>query len=237
LRQETAVCSHLNIDGHPFPVNFRIMKTLLAILLSFIISEAPVLAIHGGYSLGSSQSAVGTYAGVLIPTNDVILSGTTAVSGSTGAVAGGFGTNSLGLFTLSIPDVGLGSGTVLIFSSAQGMTGTIQAVADPTNPGGVIGVIEATGQVATFSASDNFGDNFSFNQVTGNAAGYLQASVNQALFSASPTGVNISGTSVVTFSVATTDSNAVTTFQASEEVTYLVDGFQQSTVATATSGT
>jgi hypothetical protein len=211
------------------------MKSLLAILISFLVMEAPVLAIHGGYTLGGSQSVVGTYAGVMIPTTDTILSGTAAVSSTTGAVAGGFGTNSLGLFTLGIPDTGLGAGTVLIFSSAQGMTGSITALADPTTNGGIIGVIEATGQVATFSASDNLGVTASFNQVTGNAAGGLQATVAQSINSISTTGINLSGTANMTFSVATTDSNGITTFTASEEVTYMVDGFQQSASDSVTS--
>ncbi len=111
--------------------NLGFMKTILAILLGFIVSEAPVLAIHGGYTLGSAQSAIGTYAGVLVPVSDINLSGTTAVTGTTGAVAGGFGSNSLGIFTLSIPSSGIGGGQVLIFSSAQGMSGTITALPDP----------------------------------------------------------------------------------------------------------
>src|SRR5271170_7063902 len=98
------------------------MKTMLAVLLSFILMEAPVLALQGGYSLpNSSNGLTGTYAGVLIPSSDDVLA-SNAVD---------IGTNSLGLFTLGVPTTGLGAGTVSIFSVGRTFTGTIQALADP----------------------------------------------------------------------------------------------------------
>jgi hypothetical protein len=203
------------------------MKTLLAILLSFIISEAPVLAIHGGYTLGGSGSVVGTYAGVMIPTQINPL-GTVVTSGTTIA---GFGTNSLGLFTLSIPSTGVGTGSVLIFASGQNMLGNIQAVPDPESDTGIIGVIQATGEITGGASTNDFA--FLFVYLTGEGAGGLTASVVQANAGSSPTGTNLTGTAGMTFSVFVTDTNGNTNIEPSESVAYQVEGYQQSTAATS----
>jgi hypothetical protein len=228
LRQETAVCSHLNIDGHPFPVNFRIMKTLLAILLSFIISEAPVLAIHGGYTLGSSQSAVGTYAGVLIPTSDQILA----------ANAADIGSNALGLFTLSIPDTGLGSGSIVVFSDGRTFTGSIQALADPNNPGGIVGIATASFTYDLYETlSGTAGDTVSTLPVTAQAQGSFNASTTSSdINSISPTGIDLDGTSTLNIDQGFVSGSNGTPIIV-ETVTFAVDGFQQSAVATTTTGT
>jgi hypothetical protein len=206
------------------------MKTLLAILLSFIVSEAPVLAIHGGYTLGGATQLMGTYAGVLIPTSDTLLQTGTA------ATANGLGSNSLGLFTLGIPLTGLGSGTVVIFSEAQQLTGSIQALADPRTTGALIGVITATGQVTTGSFNDFFFGNATETQVTGDASGGLTAAVSQGTVSNSPYGINLSGTANVTVSTASTgtNGNTNTTLTPTESIVFEVDGFLQTYAVTVT---
>lgn len=209
------------------------MKTLLAILLSFIISEAPVLAIHGGYTLGGAQTVTGTYAGVLIPTSDTLLT-----TGSNAAT--GFGSDALGLFTLSIPTTGLGSGTVVLFSGQQQLFGSIQAIPDPNSTtGGIVGVITATGQITTSSFTDVFfGDTGSFTQVTGEASGGLTATATQSTNTISPTGVNINGTANMNVDTTVTGTDGTTSLVPTESIVFAVDGFQQSAVASAsTSGT
>jgi hypothetical protein len=204
----------------------RRMKTLLAILLSFIVSEAPVLAIHGGYSLGSNTSAVGTYAGALIPTEDQVL--TTGTAASTN-----FGTNSLGLFTLSQPSTGLGGGTIALFAGNQQMDGAIQTTQSSNDAAGIIGVITATGEVTTASFNNGFffGGTVTENQVTGNAGGSFDAEVIPGGVN-SPTGVNLTGTSMLTITAAETGSTGNTVLEPTDNVTYEVDGFQQSPIAT-----
>jgi len=193
------------------------MKTLLAILLSFIVSEAPVLAIHGGYSLTSSGSVVGEYAGALVPIQDTLL--------ATGSNEADFGANSLGLFTITIPQTGLGTGTVYLFSNGQQMTGPIQAIPDPTNTSGIIGVISATGQISASANQNDFGFifNTTFVQVTGQAGGGFEAIATESNVSDSPTGVNLSGTAHLT--VQTTSSNGLLT--PTDAITFELFGFQQ----------
>jgi hypothetical protein len=192
------------------------MKTLLAILLSFIVTEAPVLAIHGGYSLGAAGSVVGTYAGVLVPTQDTIL--------ATGSNAADFGTNSLGLFTLSVPTTGIGTGTVYLFSEGEQLTGPIQCLPDPTNTYGIVGVISATGEAAVETFQDNlFGLNETLSTITATASGGFSATTVQSAVSDSPTGINISGTANVT---VTTNTNGILT--PTDQITFDVLGFQQS---------
>jgi hypothetical protein len=200
------------------------MKTLLAILLSFIVTEAPVLAIHGGYTLGGASSATGTYAGVLIPTSSV----------SNGAAIN-FGSNSLGLFTLNIPSTGVGNGSVVIFSGAVQTVGTIDALPDPNNVGGIIGVLQAQDLETVFSDTGILGIfGVTQQQIVAEASGSLTASTSNNAISNSPTGVNLSGTSVVTFSTPNATTGILT---ATEQVTFAVEGFQQSSTSTATSGT
>jgi len=234
-RHKTTVCSASSIDGLPFLDIFGNMKTAFAILLSFIISQAPVLAIHGGYTLGGAQSVTGTYAGVLIPITDTVINstvttGTTTTSGSTSTVTG-FGTNTLGLFTLSIPDVGVGAGQILIFASGQNLSGSIQALPDPSNPGSIIGIIQATGVIEGSASTVNFA--FLFVDLTGEAGGEIQAAVEASNNSNSPTGAIITGTAGVTFSTI----DAFGALTPVEQATYDVEGLQQTTSAPASSGT
>ena len=88
------------------------MKGLLGILLCLLLANAQCLAVKGGpdYGKGGDVRTTGTYAGVLYPTRSV---------------------NSIGLFSVVIPDAGLGSGTMFLFAHSSAYTGTIRATADP----------------------------------------------------------------------------------------------------------
>ncbi len=209
--------------------------------MSFLITEAPVLAIHGGYTLGGSAGVNGTYAGVMIPTSD-----TSLTSGSGGT---NFGANSLGLFTLSIPTTGIGSGAVYVFAQGQQLNGTIQALPDPAADGGIVGVIQATGQITVGSFQDTFfGETATQTQLTGQASGGLTVMVSQDATSVSTAGINISGTANVTITtqyttplVTTTGTNGATTtsggnteFIPTEAIVFDVEGYQQSATATTT---
>jgi hypothetical protein len=216
-------------------------KTLLAIVLSFVISEAPVLAIHGGYELGGAAGTVGTYAGVMIPTAVQYYSGGVAESSTTTTVSTSFGLNSLGLFTFDVPSVGYGAGVIIIFATDQEEGGTITTLPDPANSAGIYGLIAATGSVATATYSDPGAPIFNetFSQISGQASGELYVTTTNNLNSASVNGINIGGTANVVFSTAETDATTglIGGFVESEEVSYYVDGFQQSQAAVASSGT
>lgn len=207
------------------------MKTLLAILMSFLVTEAPVLAIHGGYTLGGATGTQGTYAGVLVPTQDTVL--------TTGSSASDFGANSLGLFTLGIPATGIGSGQIYLFSNGEQLVGTIQALPDPTTTSGIVGIIQATGEIAVASVTDNF---FGFaeqqNQVTGQASGGLTAVAVASTNSISAYGINLSGTANVTVTSSTTNATTgAQSFTPTDAIVFTVEGFQQSDYAAPTSTT
>jgi hypothetical protein len=208
------------------------MKFLLATLLSFIMMEAPVLALHGGYSLGASTDVGGQYAGVLIPTSDTLLV----------ASATDFGSNALGLFTLSIPNedtTGLGSGSAVIFSNGQTFTGAIQAVPDPdSNTGGIIGILNATfNYTFTETEVDAAGDLSTVSSsVTASAQGSFDASVEDNTNAPGGLGVSLDGTSEVSVNQGFVSGSTGTPI-ISEQITFAIEGFQQSSVASTTSGT
>jgi hypothetical protein len=198
------------------------MKTILAILLGFILSEAPVLAMHG-YTLGAAGGVTGSYAGILVPTEDTIL--------ATGSNEADFGQNSLGLFILNVPTTGLGSGTVYLFSGGEELTGPIVALPDPTSDTGIVGVISATGLVATEVFQNNvIGSNESFSQVTAQAGGGFYANTSQSNVSDSPDGINLSGTANVTVETST-NGNLIPT----DKITFAILGYQQSAQAATSS--
>ena len=89
------------------------MKNVLSLLLSFVFIQTQSWALVGGPwpSSGAQASVIGTYAGVLIPTN--------------------LGSNSLGLFNIGVPETGFASGSFAIFASGGTFFGTMFGVLDP----------------------------------------------------------------------------------------------------------
>jgi hypothetical protein len=98
------------------------MRILLASLMCLVLTSAECFALKGGPVFGGSKTTTGTYAGVFMPTQ---------------------GSNSLALFTLQIAQIGIGSGTLVIFDAGQLYSGTLQATGDP-DKGKVTGLIRAT---------------------------------------------------------------------------------------------
>jgi hypothetical protein len=211
------------------------MKTLLAILLSFIITEAPVLAIHGGYTLGTSGSTVGTYAGVFIPVSDVVLSGTSGAATTT------LGSNNLGLFTLNVPSTGIGTGAVLIFSSGRTFNGTIQGIPDPGDANGIKGLITATYDFTVYVPETTVASGVTTTTetsvaVAATAEGALDSDISTTQStSQSPTGVLLTGSTALQIDQGTVsnDGSPIIT----EIATFEIEGFQQSNSATAGSET
>jgi hypothetical protein len=206
------------------------MKTLLAILLSFIITEAPVLAIHGGYTLGGVGETMGTYAGVLVPTGDVF------TSGSGGATTTSTGSNDLGLFTLNVPSSGVGTGDLVIFSAGRTFTGTINALPDPSNPNGIVGLITATFDFSEIVPNTTVTNGVvtmtvSTVAIEATAQGSFSASVSTSTATTqSPTGVLLAGNTTLDIDDGTVndDGSPVVT----EIASFAIEGFQQSSTAT-----
>lgn len=203
------------------------MKFLLAVLLSFIMMEAPVLA--AGYTLPGATNLVGSYAGVLIPTADNIISAASAVD---------VGTNSLGLFTLSLPSQGTGSGDAIIFSNGRTFTGSIQALQnpDPTSSG-IIGILSASFNYSlNETLTGTAGETVSTVTVTAQAQGSFDASVITDGESVGGQGLDLDGTSVINVDQGMVSGSSGVPV-VTEEVTFAIEGFEQSDVATTTTGT
>lgn len=91
------------------------MKILLACLMCLVLTMSQAFAISGGPVYGGGKTrvpVVGTYAGIM---QDIMV-----------------GSNNLGIFTISIPQQGLATGTVFIFTGERTFSGPISGLADPT---------------------------------------------------------------------------------------------------------
>src|ERR1051326_306443 len=93
------------------------MKTVLAVLLCYLLFDAECCFVHKGGPFEGGKGVIpstGTYAGVLMP--DPVVSPFT---------------NSIGLFSVVFPTTGLGTGTLVIFQTGQTYTGSVQGLIDP----------------------------------------------------------------------------------------------------------
>lgn len=111
------------------------MKRVLSFLLMIVFTNAQVSTVFaksGGPDLVGSQNVdtIGTFAGVMIPESE---SNPTNTSSS----------NSIGLFSLGVPDAGMANGAAVIFVEGTAFNGTITGVADPLN-GTLVGIFDAT---------------------------------------------------------------------------------------------
>lgn len=87
------------------------MKAVLGCLLCLILTSAQCFALKGGPVFGGGAvRTTGIYAGVLYPV-DVV--------------------NSIGLFSVTVPRTGLGTGSMYLFANSNAYVGTVQATADP----------------------------------------------------------------------------------------------------------
>jgi hypothetical protein len=179
------------------------MKSLFGCLLCLVLGTAQSFALKGGPVFGKGNvRTTGIYAGVLTP----------------GPLSPG--ANSIGLFSITIPRTGTGTGSVVIFTAGQTYTGTFVGVADPDS-GKLFGEINASFPYISFVETVDSNGNITFTSVTvaAIAAGRVDASIraNTNLFSAAT--ARIVGTSNIQFSL--TVNNPFT------EIGYLVLGFKQ----------
>ena len=110
------------------------MKSLLAILLSFLLAESPLSRFTAVIRSEAPAPWRGVTPACSFPrarrrkTGPPILSATTIS----------------GLFLMNVPDQGLATGTVAIFSSGIDFSRHLQALPDPSNSAGIRGVINAS---------------------------------------------------------------------------------------------
>jgi hypothetical protein len=178
------------------------MRILLACLMCEILIASQCFAIKGGPVYTNRENIVGSYAGVLDPD-----------PASPGAE------NTIGIFTIGIPQVGLANGAFLVFTGERTFVGSIQGVGDPIKAS-----LSATMQgipVVTAGNTTIFTLNF-------HADGRLKATVKtrSSGIITSIANTRLTGTAHVT----TTNRNVDPPEQTMTDFT--VDGFKQSLSAT-----
>ncbi|MGC3991514.1 MAG: hypothetical protein QM796_17870 [Chthoniobacteraceae bacterium] len=202
------------------------MRIALALLTCFLFLNAETsFAIPAGPEVSTAGTVVGTYAGVLLPT------GTTA--------NGNDDSNSLGLFTASVPTTGLASGTVSIFVSGEAFTGTLDAFADPDSFE-ISGTITATYPYAILVTTSSTSSGTTTTTTTSVDVqsilnGSLKASVVADSDPFATSTERIQGTASLELS-QNVDANGVPIVK--DTLNFTVDGVQQSTTpsTTTTSG-
>ena len=177
------------------------MKVLLACLMSLVFTITQSFAISGGPWSGGKGlvGVVGTYAGTFKPTAACACP------------------NNLGIFTLSVPQTGLSTGTVLIFTGERTFSGPITGIADPNTD-----VLQATLQgIPVVTSGSTTIETLNFH-----ADGTVNGKVRANRKSTSVSSVRIRGDAHVT----TTNRNVDPPEQTVTD--YTVHGFKQSDSST-----
>jgi hypothetical protein len=181
------------------------MKILLAGFMCGLLTTLQCFAIDGGpvYPGGSGVVTTGTYAGVMLP--DMIQSP---------------GSNSIALFSVTIPRSGLGTGPFVVFNLGETYVGTIQGTADPDS-GKLFGLVNGTFPVVEVVPDpDGSGStSITFSAVaSGQVKGFVRSNPNAFSTSAA----RITGTADVQFSLTVNNVD--------DEIIYQVFGFKQQDV-------
>jgi hypothetical protein len=172
------------------------MKPVLSLLVAYSLLQTQTWALSGGPVFeGAQQSLVGTYAGALLPSDGEEEDGATTPTPGAGEDEDS-GVNGLGLFTLSIPQTGLGTGDFVYFSEGRTFTGTITGLADP-DKGELIGLLKGQFDiiVSNVQIDDDFFGDASLVQTRpgGFANGQIRASFEGGTSTFSSTGVTLGG--------------------------------------------
>jgi hypothetical protein len=170
--------------------------------MCLVLTSAQCLAHKGGPIFGGSKTSVtGTYAGVLLPSAN---------------------SNSLAIFSLQLPQSGIGTGSLVIFDVGQIYTGTLQATGDP-DTGRITGLIRATFPyiISVPDGTDSDGNpTFTTTTVVAVAAGTMKGRVKADSNFSGVTSARLKGTADVEFSL--TVNNPF------DEIIYDIIGFKQS---------
>src|SRR5436305_708414 len=104
------------------------MKTLVGCQMCLVLTLWQGFAISGGpFSGGGRVAVTGTYAGVLVAIVDPTI---------------GLPDNSLGLFTMKVPQTDLATGIVAVFRNGFVYTGGSQSIATGGDDPGIIGSVD-----------------------------------------------------------------------------------------------
>lgn len=182
------------------------MKSVFAGLMCLLLTSAQCFAISGGPIFPAGTNLVGTYAGILQPAFDP---------------TDPFSSNSIGIFTASVPATGSAGGDFVFFTQGRIFLGTMQGIGDPKGAT-IKGILQADTGGAPTVATDSLPS----------ARGKLDAKVvTSASGTSLATAVRVTGKATLLVSEGNTDATGKLII--SSAFTLLVRGFKQSNTATA----
>ena len=180
------------------------MKILLAFLMCLVLCTSECFALSGGPVFGNNNvSTTGIYAGLLLPVSDP---------------------NSLGIFSVTIPKTGIGTGNVAVFRNGNYYPGSFQGLADPDSAK-LTGVIQASfsrtvGQVVTNGSTTSTITFVYTYQVNGSVKGQIRNNTNRL----SAAAARITGESDLTY---TNDEGNPSGSSNGQAIKYTINGFKQ----------
>jgi hypothetical protein len=190
------------------------MKALFGCLLCLVLTTSHTYAVKGGPVYpGGNANVIGRYAGVLVPPFCPIP--------DPSKCAGGL--NSLGLFTLVIPQTGLGVGEAVIFSNGRAFTGTITGSANP-NTADLAGVLSTEYKTTPLGSSGT-------PRTCATAGGQIRARIaSSRRQTTSTSSILIRGTASVVVSCIGSEFGCPATCSEGSTA-FEIDGFKQSNIA------
>jgi hypothetical protein len=142
------------------------VKALFAALLCFVFTASQTFALKGGPPYPPGGNLTGTFAGVLQGAFDPTNPGSS---------------NSIGVYSLGVPQTGNATGPFVMFARGRVFSGTITATADPTKAS-IQGVLNATFNfnVSTVVTDSDGTSHIDTIPVTATANGPLNSTVSAA---------------------------------------------------------
>ena len=168
------------------------MKIIFVAMMCIVLDASQCFAISGGPVYTDSATVVGTYAGVMQPT----------------ATTDDCGQNSLGVFSVGVPQTGLSSGAFVMFSQGRVFTGTVRGTGDP-GQAALRAVLDAT---FDFTVTRTIVNPFSgeitttTTAVTATANGILDAAITHSSRSFSTASTRLRGSATLDISQGQVDS-------------------------------
>ncbi len=181
-----------------------VLSLLAAVLCHVLFVASSAHALSGGPVYpGSAVSTTGTYSGALI----------------------GLLQNSLGLFSLTIPRTGVGTGTAVVFKAGYFASGQITGVADPQSAN-LNGVLDLQYRYSLLVLNNSNGTTSTLS-TTISGGGIVTASIlgGGSRFGASA--IRLTGTAQVAFVAPPDGSNSAVDPVLLEPITYTLIGFKQ----------
>lgn len=197
------------------------MNRVLSLLLAYVFLQTQTWALSGGpfqNDSGPVLNVVGTYSGILIPTFEDGVNVNTGDSEEDTNAPSRF--NSIGIFSLGVPAVGISTGAFAFFGNAQVYNGQITGVVDPDD-GSLNAILDAPTTLRAPSATTGTPATF-----IGQALGSMEAEIVAASSVALVAQGRLSGTAHL--DVFEGEFNADLSVKVASTFDFAVEGFKQS---------